>query len=884
LADLPVQDRIVTTYEYRDSAGKYSLRRVTDALGNITSYTYPDEQSSPTANRGLPLSVTAPKGVLTTGDSDDYKTTYTYNIAGQVMSRTSRVSSTESITQTSTYDNRGNLTSSTDGNGNVTTYTYDLLGRRKTQTLPDPDDLGGTNGPLPSHVTTFEYTPAGKLTSTAEATTGTRQRTSTSAYDDMGRVIKTANPDGTYRTVHYDAAGNLVAATDAMGNVAQSVYDGRNRPIAILQADGAAVRTTYDGGGRVVGLTDARGNTTRYEYDKLGRKTAELLPYDDTSKAMTIDDGDAGFSTSGSWTPGAPGYGNDCRTVQNAPSASATWQFTLPSGYAPGRYYEVLVTWLSFQGTVAAAPYTVHDGPAGSPTSWACPVDQTQRPPSIEEFRDRGWLSLGRFPITGDTLTVRLSGVSSGLVVADAVRIIEVSQTNYAYDAQGNLQYVTVNAPVDAVGAEGRTTEYTYDALGRKRSEILPDPDGPAEPLARPTTYYQYDANGNLQYVTDARGGSEGDPAHTVQYTYNELDRKTAQTLPDPDGAAPYDTLTTRYEYDGNGNLRYVVNPLGTQHSQTEYTTEYQYDRLGRKLAVIGPDPDGAGSLGRPTISVTDPRGAVTYTAYDLLGRAIAVTDALGEYAGDPSHTTSVIYDAVGNALVTTDALGRSVVSQYDAVGRKVRQTLPLPAPLPPEQTEPANAPQTTWQYDAGGNLTATIDPLGRVSRTQYDNFNRVVAQIAPYAEPSPTSQADDGGAGWSSSGTWTPDSGGSGGDHRYAVGVGNSATWTFQPTRGRYYEVLVNWAANPANSAAAPYTVYDGTTASTRYWRSWVDQVDAPPEHPVFAGNGWMSLGIFWMGSDTLTIQLSGVDGARVDADAVKIIEVSPALSAYDA
>jgi hypothetical protein len=59
---------------------------------------------------------------------------------------------------------------------------------------------------------------------------------------------------------------------------------------------------------------------------------------------------------------------------------------------------------------------------------------------------------------------------------------------------------------------------------------------------------------------------------------------------------------------------------------------------------------------------------------------------------------------------------------------------------------------------------------------------------------------------------------------------------------------------------------------------------VDAPPEHPVFAGNGWMSLGIFWMGSDTLTIQLSGVDGARVDADAVKIIEVSPALSAYDA
>ena len=52
--------------------------------------------------------------------------------------------------QTFVYDARGELTSSTDGNGNITTYTYDRLGRLLTTTLPDPD---GTSGPLPAPVT-----------------------------------------------------------------------------------------------------------------------------------------------------------------------------------------------------------------------------------------------------------------------------------------------------------------------------------------------------------------------------------------------------------------------------------------------------------------------------------------------------------------------------------------------------------------------------------------------------------------------------------------------------------------------------------------------------------------------------------------------------------
>ena len=77
----------------------------------------------------------------------------------------------------------------------------------------------------------------------------------------MGRVTKTVSPDGTYSTAQYDAAGNLVAATDAMGRVTQFVYDSRGRLIDTINADGTVTSTAYDGGGRVVATTDALGNT-----------------------------------------------------------------------------------------------------------------------------------------------------------------------------------------------------------------------------------------------------------------------------------------------------------------------------------------------------------------------------------------------------------------------------------------------------------------------------------------------------------------------------------------------------------------------------------------------------------------------------------------------
>jgi YD repeat-containing protein len=151
------------------------------------------------------------------------------------------------------------------------------------------------------------------------------------------------------------------------------------------------------------------------------------------------------------------------------------------------------------------------------------------------------------------------------------------------------------------------------------------------------------------------------------------------------------------------------------------YTTEYQYDSLGRVVEEIQPDPDDFshrvggldGPLSRPTTayaydefgnlaSATDPLGNITTYHYDKLGRAVAATDALG-------NTSTVLYDAAGNVLLSTDALGRVVQTEYDSMNRPVRVTLPKP-----DDSVENLAATTTYQYDLGGNLTSTT---GRESR-----------------------------------------------------------------------------------------------------------------------------------------------------------------------
>ncbi|HET6423575.1 MAG TPA: choice-of-anchor D domain-containing protein, partial [Planctomycetaceae bacterium] len=134
-----------------------------------------------------------------------------------------------------------------------------------------------------------------------------------------------------------------------------------------------------------------------------------------------IDDGDSGFSVSGSWSNVAGyGYGSDAKAATGSDGTKiATWNFT---GLAAGNY-RISATWLPGSDRANNAAYTFKDGvnPAGSAT-----VNQKVAPaggPVVSGGRP--FSDIGTVTVTGSTLVIQLTNSTgtNGLIIADAIRI-----------------------------------------------------------------------------------------------------------------------------------------------------------------------------------------------------------------------------------------------------------------------------------------------------------------------------------------------------------------------------------------------------------------------------------------------------------------------------
>jgi YD repeat-containing protein len=141
----------------------------------------------------------------------------------------------------------------------------------------------------------------------------------------------------------------------------------------------------------------------------------------------------------------------------------------------------------------------------------------------------------------------------------------------------------------------------------------------------------------------------------------------------------------TRYQYDADGNLTSVVDPLG--HAQT-----YTYDALGHQL------------------SCTDKKGATWQYEYDAAGRMIRTI-------APEVSVTAVSLDANGNLAIDPNGSGKvrlQTTITYDAFGHVQ------------SRTEAANTPQartTTYEYDAQGRQTKVIYPPVAIYDAAADNL-----------------------------------------------------------------------------------------------------------------------------------------------------------------
>jgi RHS repeat-associated protein len=703
-------DRLVAV---TDADGVVAARNRYDADGRVLSQLSPHGRRS--RLRYLPGRVT-----LVDDDAGGPTNAFVHDDRGRLVG----VIDGHGTEMAKAYDRWGNPTAVTERDGTVTRQEWDDRERLVRRVGPDG---------VPA---AFAWDEHDRLVEVAVGEGGDaavtryryqgRERIPVEIVDPEGGVTRLAaeggllraatDPDGVEIRFAYDARGNVVAATDGLGNTATVERDGAGRPVATVSPGGLRTALVYDDRGRVVERRDPGGGVTRFEWSPAGRLLAVVDPV-------------------GARTEIRPGAHGDAEAVVD------------PLGHVTTRRYDMLGNLVGVEMPGGAKWELAYDGlcrlvgvtdPAGG--AW------------LREYDAAGHLVGTVDPVgTHRTATVdaagRITGVDDGLAAV-----------GYGYDALGRVAVRRrpdggeLRATRDRCGRitavadpAGRVTRYGYTPGGRLAATVSP---------MGLVSRYEHDRAGRRVAAVDPDGG---------RWTYrHDADGRVTQVVA-PGGEA------VRLRYDAAGRLAARVAPAGG-------TTRWDYDAAGRPVAVTA----AGGGVSRyrwdlrdRLVEVVDANGGATRYERDETGAVRTLVDPLG-------GRVEMRYDALGRLAARSDQLGRTTEWEYDAAGQVVRRRLPTggslrwwrdgsgrvraigagdAATVAVERdavgrvvgvTEPGfrhelawddadrlvaqrrNGVGLAWRYDDDGRRTAVVLPDGREVGYEHDPLGRAVAATHP--------------------------------------------------------------------------------------------------------------------------------------------------------
>lgn len=714
----------VTVYDY-DAIGRGV--KVTDARGNA-SYSYFDRMGRVTltidaGDYATETAYTAFSEVLSV------KRYYTATTAAAIGSPPTLTTNTLDATTSFEYDKLGHVTKATDAEsayeqytlnafgersavrnklGGVTNYTFYKRGLTETETLPLSSIRADGTTQSSTIVNKFEYDARGNRTKVIEAYGLTEQRTTTYQYDDAGRVIHKISDAFTAQATPTATAASVTPTEDYYYNLRGDLIETRD-------AAGGRALYWYDKLGRVTHKVGATKALTRYYYDANGNVT-ETRVYADLLATMPSD-------ASGS-VPGDPGtsYRSTLNVYDKLNRVTSTKIPSVKIGYwdtASGGAFVIpgtspdLTTAYSYDALDNVVLVTAADGG------------------TVYSYFDK----LGRKKIQIDGANYRI---------------------DWGYDTNGNalseLRYATVSAaptstttPPTAPSTSGddRTTNFTYDKMGRRLTEIrtgvkVHDGSG-GESTVSSTVTYQYNALSEVTRKTEASGDF-------IDYVYDVGGRMTQEqrsAFTDFNGNSVTPTIDHYYDGLGNQTRTRQVGSSGTI-AVAERVTTYAYGNAsnggmrGKLVSVTDAENfartyryDAAGRVAREEYVRTMPTGTSTEGVgyeYDLNGRVVrqgSLLNPSGSWTRDGANidTAAMEYNAFGEvsrrgmAHYTSGAETTLYTEkfEYDAAGRLVR----------------TNAGDGAWKYfmyDKAGNQTLVIASVGTdLNTTSYDSVDEVL-------------------------------------------------------------------------------------------------------------------------------------------------------------
>lgn len=357
-------------------------------------------------------------------------------------------------------------------------------------------------------------------------------------YDRAGNTVRTWDRNATAGLPVAAFPGTVAAPPSS--KYTESLYGTGSGPLSALSAMSAPWRY-------VTSQRDQLGNTTTMTGDTNGNVTRVRPPRGNTGA------GSAAFDTLRTYDD------NDNLLTETLPASTA-----VPTTFV----YDVHDNRIAAIDPLGVATVTVYDS--------------VNRP--IDQRFTRGPVATTTMPPSCHASTTADAPIPAGRVLCS---------TATAYDGHDNV--------IGSTDANGQTTTFRYDAVGRETSRTLPRNDGT---ITATRTDTLYDAEGNVTTICPPRQFTEGGSTtctsglgFATDRTYDRLGRLATTTTRGAPGAR-----VTTLAYDLNSNLTGETNPRGV-------TTTYDYDPLNRRVARHTP------RTGDTTITTRwehDPAGNVT--------------------------------------------------------------------------------------------------------------------------------------------------------------------------------------------------------------------------------------------------------------------------------
>ena len=524
----------------------------------------------------------------------------------------------------------------TDASGNRIKQTLDQNGNILTVERNDGAiEQAQYNGPfnkISQHtnsqgaVTEFNYDAKGNILSVTQAVGTALSRTAQYQHDDFGQLIKVTylggnNTQEASYQISYDNKGNRLSQTDALGNVTTFTSSVDGQVITMTDARNNSWRRTLDAVGNLLTTTDPLNRSYTAEYNKIGQRIKVTAPSGRITQAQ---------------------YDQKGRTI------SVTWP---QNDNAKNQIlYDDINQKITSVDALGFPQSQSYNGLGLIKESLDANGNQTLYHYNglLLNKIDYPTFSQNLFYDAKNRLNKQtLSWMSPGAVAQQTAQ----QQTRQ----QG---FNTLDQITEFTDALNNKTQSQYDVLGRliSRTGALND-----------VTAFSYDSRNNLTQVTDAEG-------RVTQYSYDKNNRKVSEVREPQSGQL----LTRSYQYDANGNLiveitpnleriehdydsanqkivsRYYMAENNDQLAQLEKTVTYRYSTLGQLIHL----DDG--------ISKQDYQ-------YNLSGQLTQTDVDFGAF----SKTLKYTYDKRGQKISYTNPEGLTYQYQYDGMGNITQVKLP---------------------------------------------------------------------------------------------------------------------------------------------------------------------------------------------------------------